>query len=148
LLTPCFREMRERSPLLLVSARVAEADTHDLLRMNDDAPWERSFQFRPSLLTSRCLRRWRDCHYQHLARKRSEHTSMTADTCKRLAFQSLSVALQTANARMLRSRKLQSPVLPSSLNYQEQRASVGTSSEKPYKRLFMHWDALSNLPNK
>jgi hypothetical protein len=42
---------------------------------------------------------------QQLARKRSEHTSMTVGACKRLAFQSLSVALQTANARMLRSRK-------------------------------------------
>jgi hypothetical protein len=42
---------------------------------------------------------------QQLARKRSEHTSMTVGACKRLAFQSLSVALQTANARMLRSTK-------------------------------------------
>jgi hypothetical protein len=30
---------------------------------------------------------------------------MTMGACKRLAFQSLSVPLQTANARMLRSRK-------------------------------------------
>jgi hypothetical protein len=61
----CFTETRERSSLLLSSARAAghattlaesrktsaflnrEADIHELLRMNDDAQWERSFQFRP-----------------------------------------------------------------------------------------------------
>jgi Ni2+-binding GTPase involved in maturation of urease and hydrogenase len=48
---------------------------------------------------------------QQLVRKRSEHTSTTVGACKRLAFQSLSVAMQTANARMLRSRKaLDSPL--------------------------------------
>jgi hypothetical protein len=66
----CYTETRERSPHLTVSARAArhaatlaesrkssaflnrEADIQELLRMNDDAPWERSFQFRPFGLTS------------------------------------------------------------------------------------------------
>jgi hypothetical protein len=120
----CFTETRERSPLLLASARAAghaatlaesrktsaflnrEADIHELLRMNDEAPWERSFQFRPFAVD--VFGAYGDgatAILQQLARKRSEHTSMTVGVCKWLAFQSLSVALQTANARMLRSRK-------------------------------------------
>jgi hypothetical protein len=83
-----------------------EADIHEFLRTNDDEPWERSFQFRPFAVD--VFGAYGDgaiAILQRLARKRSEHTSMTAGACKRLAFQSLSVALQTANARMLRSRK-------------------------------------------
>jgi hypothetical protein len=78
-----------------------EADIQELLRMNDDAPWERGFQFHPfgvDVFGAYGI-------LQQLARKRSEHTSMTVGACKRLAFQSVSVALQTANSRMLRSRK-------------------------------------------
>jgi hypothetical protein len=45
---------------------------------------------------------------------------MTVCACKRLAFQSLSVALQTANAWMLRSRKALDSPRSSSLNYQDQ----------------------------
>jgi hypothetical protein len=66
----CYTETREPSPHLTVSARVArhaatlaaslktsaflnrEADIQELLRMNDDAPCERIFQFRPFGLTS------------------------------------------------------------------------------------------------
>jgi hypothetical protein len=58
----CYTETRERSPLLTASTRAAgpaptlaesrktsaflnrEADIQEFLRMNDDAPWERSFQ--------------------------------------------------------------------------------------------------------
>jgi hypothetical protein len=82
------------------------ADIHELLRMNDDAPWERSFQFRPFAVD--VFGAYGDgatAILQQLARKRSEHTSMTKVVCKRLAFQSLSVALQIASARMLRSKK-------------------------------------------
>jgi hypothetical protein len=61
----CLTEMRGGSPILLASARAAghaatltgsrnisaflnrEAGKHELLRMNDGAPWEHSFQFRP-----------------------------------------------------------------------------------------------------
>jgi hypothetical protein len=61
----CFTETRERSLLLLASVRAAgqaatfaenrktsafltrEADMQELLRINDDAPWEHIFQFRP-----------------------------------------------------------------------------------------------------
>jgi hypothetical protein len=61
----CYTETRDRSPLLTASATAAghaatlaesrmtsaflnrEADIQELLRMNDDAPWGRSFQFRP-----------------------------------------------------------------------------------------------------
>jgi hypothetical protein len=39
---------------------------------------------------------------RQLARKRSEPTFMTVGACKRLAFQPLSVAIQTANVRILR----------------------------------------------
>jgi hypothetical protein len=127
----CFTETRERRKILRESARAAghaatlaesrktsaflnrEADIHELLRMNDDAPWECSFQFRPFAVDVFSV--YRDCAtaiLQQLARKRREHTSMTVGLRKRLAFQSLSVALrsanaqvQTANARMLRSRK-------------------------------------------
>jgi hypothetical protein len=121
---PRFTETRERSPLLLASARAAghgatlaesrktsaflnrEADIHELLRMNDDAPWERSFQFRPFAVgVFGAYGDGATVILQQLARKRSEHTTMTMGARKRLAFQSLSVALQTANAQMLRSRK-------------------------------------------
>jgi hypothetical protein len=119
-----FLEARELSPLLLASSRAAEhaatfseirktsaflnreADTQELLRMNDDAPWEHSFQFRPFAVD--VFDAYGDgatSILQQLARKRSELTSTTVGACKRLAFQSLSVALQTANARMLRPRK-------------------------------------------
>jgi hypothetical protein len=71
-----------------------------------DASWERSFQFRPFAVdVFGACGDGATAILQQLARKRSEHTSMTVGACKRLAFQSLSVALQTANARMLRSRK-------------------------------------------
>jgi hypothetical protein len=74
--------------------------------MNDDALWERSFQFRPFAVD--VFGAYGDgatAILHQLARKRSEHNSMTVGACKRLAFQSLSVALQIANARMLRSKK-------------------------------------------
>jgi hypothetical protein len=64
---------------------------------------------------------------QQLARKRRERTSVTADARKRLAFQSLSVALQTANARMLRLRKALRYSLSSYLNFQDQRGNVEVS---------------------
>jgi hypothetical protein len=74
--------------------------------MNDDAPWERSFQFCPFAIdVFDADGDGATAILQQLARKRSEHTSMTMGACKRLSFQSLSVALQTANARMLPSRK-------------------------------------------
>jgi hypothetical protein len=120
----CFIETRERSPLLLASARAAghaatpsksrktsaflnrEADIHESLTMNDDEPWKRSFQFRPFAVdVVGACGDGATAILQQLARKRSEHTSMTVGAGKRLAFQSLSVALQTANAWMLRSMK-------------------------------------------
>jgi hypothetical protein len=52
-----------------------------------------------------CLRRWSDCSPRRISRKRSDHTARTVGVCKRLAFQCLSFALQTANARMVRPRK-------------------------------------------
>jgi hypothetical protein len=66
--------------------------------------------------------------FQQVARKRSEHAFMTLGACKRLAFQSVSVALQIANARVLRSRRSLVFLLPSSLNYQDQRASAEKTS--------------------
>jgi hypothetical protein len=141
----CYTETPERSSLLSASARAAghaatlvesrktstflnrEADIRELLRMNDDAPWERSFQYRPFGVDAfGAYVGGATAILQQLARKRIEHTCMTLGACKRLAFQTLSVALQTANSRMLRSRKLKSCLFPSSLNYQDQRASVGT----------------------
>jgi hypothetical protein len=120
----CFTETRERSLLLLASARAAglaaslaesrktsaflnrEADVLELLRMNEDAPWERRFQFRPFAVdVFGVYGEGATAILRQLARKRSEHTSMTEGTRKRLTFQSLRVALQTANARMLRSRR-------------------------------------------
>jgi hypothetical protein len=120
----CFTETRARSPLLLVSARAAghaatlaessktsaflnrAADIQELLRMNDDAPWERIFHFRPSAVdVFGAYGAGATAILQQLARKRSEHTSMTMRARKRLAYQSLDVTLQTANARMLRTRK-------------------------------------------
>jgi hypothetical protein len=67
-----------------------EAEIHELPRMNDDAPWERSFQFRPFAVD--VFGAYGDgatAILQRLARKRSERTSMTVGACKRLAFQSL-----------------------------------------------------------
>jgi hypothetical protein len=96
--------------------------------MHDDEPWECSFQFCPFAVD--VFGAYGDgatAVLQHLARKRSEHTSMTLGAWKRLAFLSLSVALQTTNARMLRSREALVALFPSSLNYQEQRANVGMS---------------------
>jgi hypothetical protein len=70
--------------------------------VNDGAPWEHSFQCRPFAV---------DVFGAHgvgaaailqlLARNVSEHASMTLGSSKRVTFQSLSVALQTSNARML-----------------------------------------------
>jgi hypothetical protein len=75
--------------------------------MNDDARWERSFQFRLFAIdVFGAYGADATAILQQLARKRSEHTSMTVGACNRLAFPSLSVALQTANAPMLRSRKI------------------------------------------
>jgi hypothetical protein len=71
---------RERSLLLLVSARVAF--------MDDDEPWERSFQFCPFAVdifgvygvdATAIL--------QQLARNRGEHTSTSVGACRWLAFQ-------------------------------------------------------------
>jgi hypothetical protein len=77
-----------------------------LPRMNDDAPWKRCFQFRPfGVDVVGAYEGGATAILQQLAPKRSEHTSITVGACKRLAFQSRSVALQTANSRMLRSRK-------------------------------------------
>jgi hypothetical protein len=74
--------------------------------MNDDALWERSFQFRPfGVDVFGAYGGGATAIRQQLARKRGEHTSMTVGACKRLAFQSLSVALQTENSQMLRSRE-------------------------------------------
>jgi hypothetical protein len=69
-------------------------DVQDLLSMNDDAPWERILQVRPFAVDvfgaqgvgATAIR-------QHLARKGSEHTSMIVGAIKRLAFQSLSIAM-------------------------------------------------------
>jgi hypothetical protein len=41
---------------------------------------------------------------RQLARKRSEHNFMTVGACKRLAFQSLSVAMQTAKCESCDAR--------------------------------------------
>jgi hypothetical protein len=74
--------------------------------MNDDAPWERRFQLHPfGIDVFGAYGGGATVILQQLARKRSEHASMTVGACKRLAFQSLSVALQTANSRMLQSKK-------------------------------------------
>jgi hypothetical protein len=124
----CFTETRERSPLFLAPARAAghattlaesrktsaflnrEADIRELRRMNDDAPWERIFEFRTFAVdvfgtygagTSAIL--------QQLARKSGDHTSMAVRTFKRLSFKPLSVAPQTANARSCDRGKLYSP---------------------------------------
>jgi hypothetical protein len=56
---------------------------HELPRMNDDAPWERKFQFRPFAVDGAGP----NVILQRLARKRSEHTSMTVGAFQRLAFQ-------------------------------------------------------------
>jgi hypothetical protein len=63
-------------------------------------------------------------------------------TYKRLAFQSLSVALQTANARMLRSGKALVSPLSLHLNYKEQRASLEMILETPYTCLLQYKKAL------
>jgi hypothetical protein len=129
-----FTETRERSPLLLASAPAAghaatlaesrktsafvnrEADIHELLRMNDGAPWERSFQFGPFAVD--VFGSYGDgatAILQQLTRKSSEHNSMTVDACKLLAFQS-SMSLRRSRTRGRCDRRtLQSPVFPSSL---------------------------------
>jgi hypothetical protein len=121
---PFFTGTHEHCPLLLASARAAghaatvgSGESQDirlsqprgrrkLLRMNDDEPWECSFQVHPCAVdifgaygvgATAILRQ--------LARKRSEHTFKTLGACIRLVFQSLSVALQNANARNLRCMK-------------------------------------------
>jgi hypothetical protein len=89
--------------------------------MNDDAPGERIFS--SALFGVDVFGDYGGCAtaiLQQLARKRSEHTSMAVGASKRLASQSVSVALQTTNSRMLRSSK--ALVLPHSLL--PQRASV------------------------
>jgi hypothetical protein len=83
-----------------------EANIHELLRMNNVAPWERNFQFRPFAVDVFGV--YEDgaaAILQQVARRRSMHTSMTVCACKWLPCQSLSVALQTAKARILRSKK-------------------------------------------
>jgi hypothetical protein len=119
-----FTEMRERSVLLLASARTAghaatlaesrkisafvnrEADIQEFLRKNDAAQCEHSFQSRSFALHFFGAYRVGVTAILHqLSRKCSEHTSMTMGPCTRLAFQYFNVALQTASARMLRSRK-------------------------------------------
>jgi hypothetical protein len=119
----CYTETRESSTLLTASSRAAghaatlaesrktsaflnrEADIQKLLRMNDDAQWERNFLFRPfGVDVFGAYGGGATAILQQLARKRSEHTSMIVGARKRLAFQSLGDALQTANSRMLRSR--------------------------------------------
>jgi hypothetical protein len=77
-----------------------------------------SFQFRPSAVyVFDVYGVGATAILQQLARKRSEHTSLTLGACKRPAFQFLSVALQAAIARMLRAVIRLSP-----LDYQDQRA--------------------------
>jgi hypothetical protein len=81
-------------PLSLRAARhppfsTEKAYIHELLRMNYDAPWEGSFQFRPFAVD--VFGAYGDgatAILQKLARKPSEYTSMTVGACKRLAFQS------------------------------------------------------------
>jgi hypothetical protein len=51
---------------------------------------------------------------RQLARKPSEHNFMPVGACKRLAFQSLSVEMQTAKCGSCDGRELWVPVLPSS----------------------------------
>jgi hypothetical protein len=81
-------------------------DVQDLLSMNDVAPWERILQVRPFAVDVFGAQGvGATAIHQHRARKGSEHTSMIVGPSKRLAFQSLSVTMQTVNARMLRSRK-------------------------------------------
>jgi hypothetical protein len=109
-----------------------EVDIQELLRTNDDSPWERIFQFRPfGVDVFGAYGGGATAILQQLTRNRSGQTSLTVGACGRLAFQSLRVALQTANSRMLRSRKvLASRLFPSSLNYQDQRACVGIEMRK------------------
>jgi hypothetical protein len=128
----CYTETRERSPLLTAPARAAEnaatlaeslntsaslnreADIQELHRMNDEALWKRSFQFRPfGVDVFGAYGGGATAILHQLARKHSEHTSMAVGACKRLPFQSLSVVLQTPISWMLRSRK--TLVLPFSL---------------------------------
>jgi hypothetical protein len=133
--------MRERSPLLTGSARAAGpavtlvesrkisaflnrvADIQELLRMNDDPPWERIFQFRTfGVDVFGAYGGGATAIIQQLARKRNEHTSLTVGACKRLAFQSFSVALQTAkfeNVTIEESLSLASFIPPSTTRISE-----------------------------
>jgi hypothetical protein len=77
----------------------------ELLWMNG-APWTRRFRFPPFAAdVFGAYEAGATAILQELPRKHSEHTSMTAGECKRLAFQSLSVALQSTNAGMIRFRR-------------------------------------------
>jgi hypothetical protein len=83
-----------------------EADIEELLRINYDAPWERSFQLRPFVITVlAAFGVGAAANIHQLAPKRGEHYFITVDVCKRLDFQSPSVTQQSKNARMLRSTK-------------------------------------------
>jgi hypothetical protein len=78
------------------------------------APWTRRFQFPPFAAdVFGAYGAGATAILQQLPRKHSEHTSMTAGECKRLAFQSVSVALQSTNAGMIRFRR--APPLPEEL---------------------------------
>jgi hypothetical protein len=113
-----------------------EADIQEMLRMNDDAPWKRCFHFCPfGADVFSAYGGGATAILQQFAQKRSEHTCMTVGACKRLDFQSLSVALRTAYSRILRSRKaLVSPLsllpqLPGSGSYHRDEMRT------PYKGL-------------
>jgi hypothetical protein len=86
--------------------------------MNNDAPWERSFQFGPFAVD--VFGSYGDgatSILQQLTRKRREHTSMTVGACKLLAFQSSMSLCRSRTRGRCDRRTLQSPVFPSSLNY-------------------------------
>jgi hypothetical protein len=124
----CFTETRERSSLLLASVRPTgnadtlakrrqtsaflnrEAGIQELLRLTDDAPWERRFLFRPLLDVFGANGTGTTAVLQQLARKCSDHTCTTMRACKPPAFQSLSVALE----ERFRLPSSQLPQLPGS----------------------------------
>jgi hypothetical protein len=71
-----------------------EVDIQELLRTNDDSPWERIFQFRPfGVDVFGAYGGGATAILQQLTRNRSGQTSLTVGACGRLAFQSLRVAL-------------------------------------------------------
>jgi hypothetical protein len=85
---------------------MGEAEIEELLRINDDVPWEYNFQFRPLAIDVPVL-----TELARLPFFNSSRASMTAGACKPPIFQSLSVALQPANVRMFRSSSdLESPL--------------------------------------